>query len=439
MGFFLICGCVVSIFCSMNWLTTLMMSILLLLGAALNLNGHLNYMEVGFMLKQDKISAVLIFLTLMTWVLVLISTRDDHNTYHTFWVNLTVLFLVFAFSVDNILMFYFAFEAVLIPVFILITCWGYQPERFQAGFYMMLYTVAASFPLLLCILYLKSEFNTLCIFMMKNELGNVTPFLYWFFVLAFLVKLPIFGFHLWLPKAHVEAPLSGSMFLASVMLKLGGYGLYLGQGVLEGDSFTNSNILLVSMSLVGGVAASFLCIVQNDIKAMVAYSSVAHMSLVIAGLTLGSMWSVNSALLMMFAHGFTSSCMFLLAYITYKWSGSRSFSLSKGMLSVNPLMGLWWVLVLMYNMGVPPSLNFFSEIFIFPLLFSAGGFLWGVMMGMLLFCGVLFNMLLYVKVNHGPLGAASSIFSNFKTYYSLGVLLHLLPLGFLLKLYPFVL
>nr|UEK25854.1 NADH dehydrogenase subunit 4 [Pachygrapsus fakaravensis] len=392
---------------------------------------------LGFNLGLDSVSYVMIYLSAWIMFLVIISSesvKNKNNFFNLFIVvNLVLLFSLFiAFSSLNYLLFYISFEMSLIPTLILILGWGYQPERIQAGIYMLFYTLTLSLPLLGSLLYVYSKEGSL-MFMLSSSVVDSSfssVILYFSMVLAFLVKLPMYMLHLWLPKAHVEAPVAGSMILAGVLLKLGGYGLIRVLSLVQSMSMTFC-WLWVSVSLMGGVMVSLLCMRQVDMKSLIAYSSVVHMSMVLAGLMIFSWWGLMGAVVVMVGHGLCSSGLFCLANMVYERVGSRSLMISKGLLSFMPSMGLWWFLLSVGNMAAPPTLNLFGEISLIVSLVS-----WSKLsilsLIFLSFFSAAYTIYMYSLSQHGSMFHGIYSCSSGKVREYMALFLHWLPLNILI-------
>lgn len=326
-----------------------------------------NYIA-GWCFNIDSLGYILILLRFWITALVVCSRQKvlKENNYPSLFllVNIFLLFfLIITFSANDYLLFYIRFESSLIPTLILILGWGYQPERLQAGVYILFYTLFASLPLLVSLIRLYNIRGRLTLGLVENVRGAGFISCIWYVVtvFAFIVKLPIFLVHLWLPKAHVEAPVAGSMILAGVLLKLGGYGL-IRVLPLFGEANKNLSWLWVRIRLVGGVVVSLICLRQVDMKALIAYSSVAHIGLVLSGLVVFGWWGVNGAVVVIIGHGLCSSGLFCLANMVYERIGSRSLLIRKGLMNFIPRIALWWFLLRAGNIAAPPTLNLLGEI-----------------------------------------------------------------------------
>nr|ANJ60512.1 NADH dehydrogenase subunit 4 [Neoglyphea inopinata] len=393
--------------------------------------------SLGLNLGMDYLSYVLILLSLWIMILVVCASqkiKNSNNFSNMFLlINLFLLFsLIMTFSCMDYLMFYISFESSLIPTLILILGWGYQPERIQAGMYMLFYTLFASLPLLVSLLSLYNMGGSLTmgLTLQMNQLDFLNLFWYFISLFAFIVKLPMYLFHLWLPKAHVEAPVAGSMILAGVLLKLGGYGL-----IRILCLFPEVNKMFswvwVSISILGGVIVSLMCLRQVDIKSLIAYSSVAHMSLVLSGLVSFGSWGMNGAVVVMVGHGLCSSGLFCLSNMVYERMGSRSLLISKGLLNFMPSMALWWFLLSIGNMAAPPTLNLLGEI---NLIMSVVSWSKLSMIGIacLSFFSASYTLYMYSLSQHGLY--YSSLFSccSGKMQEYLVLMLHWIPLNVLI-------
>ena len=346
-----------------------------------------------------------IILTLWLGVLIVNTTPSIKNKKEfALIIFLILLTLCSSFLVDNLLLYYIWFEISLIPIFIIILGWGYQPERILASIVMFFYTISASLPLLLCLIYLINSAGSLnysCILLSDfNRRAGISLFL----VLGFLVKLPCFGFHLWLPKAHVEAPVSGSIILAGVLLKLGGY------GIIRLIRVTNIRIIssqIIALALIGGGILGVLCIVQRDIKVVIAYSSVVHIALVIAGRLRLTKWGFEGVLIIILAHGVCSSGIFAAANMIYERRHSRRFFFNSGLLNRRAIFRIVWFVLIVANFGGPFTYNLLGEILLILNLSSLTINSLSVIL-FLSFFSAAYRLILYRSTNQGQTGNNNS-------------------------------
>nr|YP_009048856.1 NADH dehydrogenase subunit 4 [Paratrioza sinica]AID54945.1 NADH dehydrogenase subunit 4 [Paratrioza sinica] len=363
-----------------------------------------------------KVSLVILSLRLTTMMFMSVGKKAKRSDLMT--IFLAMLFsLCLVFYSESMIFFYLGFEMSVIPIVLIIFGWGYQPDRLEAGVYMILYTVGFSLPLLVGIFYLK-------------YMESLNGFLmYLAFMMAFLVKLPMAGFHLWLPRAHVEAPMFGSMVLAGVMLKLGGYGV-ISVSLYLGDSIYYYSFYIIVISILGGVILSGVCFVQSDMKMLVAYSSVVHMSIVLSGLLTLREVGLYGAIYMMIGHGLCSSGLFCVLGLTYNRTLTRSMYLNKGVMVVLPSCSLWWFLSCSGNLSFPPSLNLAGEICLLISILSWSKSIY-VIMAVFGLLSSMYSIYLFSFTQQG-LNLSYFCFNSFSLKESLLMFLHLIPLNLLI-------
>ena len=354
--------------------------------------------------SYDLLRKSLVLLSI--WLIMLMIIAQKRVNYKKLLlINMIVLLvrLVFTFNTTNIIIFYFFFEWSLIPIFFIIIGWGYQPERLKASLSLFFYTLFASLPLLISIVIIINWSGSVKLRIIITQ--GMPNFLWTITVLAFLVKFPIYFVHLWLPKAHVEAPVSGSIILAGVLLKLGGY------GIIRLIRVTNIRIIssqIIALALIGGGILGVLCIVQRDIKVVIAYSSVVHIALVIAGRLRLTKWGFEGVLIIILAHGVCSSGIFAAANMIYERRHSRRFFFNSGLLNRRAIFRIAWFVLIVANFGGPFTYNLLGEILLILNLSSLTIYSLSVIL-FLSFFSAAYRLILYRSTNQGQIGNNNSV------------------------------
>jgi NADH-quinone oxidoreductase subunit M len=371
-----------------------------------------------FYIGVDGISMPLILLTTFTTLLIVIASWQNVQKrvaqyFASFLILEGLMIGVFA-ALDGVL-FYVFWEAMLLPMFIIIGVWG-GPRRVYASIKFFLYTFIGSLLMLVALiyLYLKSGSYELAVFQRMPLTLTEQTFIFLAFFAAFAVKVPMFPVHTWLPDAHVEAPTGGSVVLAAIMLKMGGYGFLRFSLPIAPDASRELDWLVIGLSLIAVVYIGFVALVQRDMKKLIAYSSIAHMGFVTLGMfigfqivahtgrTAGIAMGMDGAVVQMLSHGLVSGAMFLCVGVMYDRVHSREISAYGGVVNTMPKFAAFMVLFAFANSGVPGTSGFVGEFLVILAAFKANVW-YAFLAGTTLVLGAAYTLWLVKRVIFGEI------------------------------------
>ena len=366
----------------------------------------------------DGISMPLILLTTFTTVLIVIASWSNVEKrvaqyFAAFLILEGLMIGVFA-AMDGAL-FYVLWEAMLIPMFIIIGVWG-GPRRVYATIKFFLYTFVGSLLMLVALIYmyLKSGSYELAVFQRMPLTLTQQTFIFFAFFAAFAVKVPMWPVHTWLPDAHVEAPTGGSVVLAAIMLKMGGYGFLRFSLPIAPDASRHFDWLIIALSLIAVLYIAFVALVQRDMKKLIAYSSIAHMGFVTLGMfigfqivahtgrTTGIELGLDGAVVQMLSHGLVSGAMFLCVGVMYDRVHSREISAYGGVINTMPKFAAFMVLFALANSGLPGTSGFIGEFMVILASFKANVW-YAFLAATILVLGAAYTLWLIKRVIYGEI------------------------------------
>ncbi len=375
--------------------------------------------SIFYHLGIDGISMPLIILTTFTTVLVILSgwevIKKKPAQYMASFLIMEGL-MVGVFSALDAMLFYVFWEAMLIPMFLIIGVWG-GPRRVYATIKFFLYTFLGSVFMLVALIYMYNKSGSMSILDFHVLKLGLTEqiFIFIAFLMAFAVKVPMWPVHTWLPDAHVEAPTGGSVILAAIMLKIGGYGFLRFSLPITPDASNHLDWLIILMSLVAVVYIGFVALVQGDMKKLIAYSSIAHMGFVTLGFFIvftlvenngsvsGAAMGIEGGIMQMVSHGFISAALFLCVGVLYDRMHSREISDYGGVVNTMPVFASFMVLFVMANSGLPGTSGFVGEFMVILASFKAN-FWFAFLAATTLILGAAYSLWLVKRVVFGEVG-----------------------------------
>jgi NADH-quinone oxidoreductase subunit M len=377
------------------------------LGPAMQFIEHVAWipaLNANYALGVDGISVALIVLTTFTSVLVIIGSwgpiESRVSQYMAAMLALEGL-LIGVFAATDALLFYVFFEGMLIPMFILIGIWG-GPRRVYATLKFFIYTFLGSIFMLVALIYLhmKTGEFSIAAFAQAGLSAREQAWIFFAFLLGFAIKVPMWPVHTWLPDAHVEAPTGGSVVLAAIMLKLGAYGFLRFSLPITPDASREWAPLIIAISLVAVIYIGFVALVQQDMKKLVAYSSVAHMGFVTLGFFVFNELGVAGGIVQMISHGFVSGAMFLCIGVLYDRLHSRQIADYGGVVNSMPRFAAFAMLFFMANCGLPGTSGFTGEWMVILATVKANFWL-GLLAATALITGAAYSLWMYKRVYFG--------------------------------------
>ncbi|MGR3811578.1 complex I subunit 4 family protein [Jiulongibacter sp. NS-SX5] len=370
-------------------------------------------MNVSFNFKVDGIGLLLIGLAQVLVPLIILSTSkisyDKPGLLYAL-ILLTQVALVGVFSANDIFLFYFFFEIALVPVYFIALTWGNE-QTSKASFKMFVYTIFGSLIMLVAMVYLYSKGQTADLEALKSTASYMTPAaqrnLFWAFMLAFAIKMPLFPMHTWQPDAYTTSPTPATMLLSGLLSKMGVFGLLilaLPMAPLASQNFAH---IVIIFAVIGLIYGSIIAIKQNSLKKLIAYSSFAHMGLMAAGVFSGTLEGMQGAVFQMLAHGVNAVGLFFVAKIIFEKTGSRDLSALGGINRKAPALSILFMIILLGSVALPLTNGFVGEFLMLKGVFEKTA-LWGIIAGISIILGAVYMLRFFQKSMFGEFSEATT-------------------------------
>ena len=397
-----------------------------------------NFLNIYFLLGLDGISLFFFILSSFLIFLCIIFIWNE-PLFKEYALSLLVLdlLLLLVFSVLDLLLFYIFFEAILIPMYLIIGFWGSRDRKIRAVYLFFFYTLVGSLCMLMGLLYIYGIVGTLNFeYLIGYKFSFEQQYWLWVaFFMSFASKIPMFPLHIWLPEAHVEAPTVGSVLLAGILLKLGVYGFVRFSLILFPEASLFFSPLIYLLSIFGIIYASLCAIRQTDLKRIIAYSSIAHMNLVTLGIFSFNIVGLEGAIVQSISHGFVASAMFLLIGILYDRYHSRLLYYYGGLVHMMPIYSVMFLIFTMANIALPGTSSFVGEFLLLSGIYKTNVLTCIISALGVILCGA-YSLWLYNRLTFGNLKINNTLLYKDLTFREFSILLPLLGLTIFMGIYP---
>jgi NADH-quinone oxidoreductase subunit M len=375
----------------------------------------LSSLNINFILGIDGIGLLFVLLTTLIFpICILSSWQNIKKNLKEYMILLLIMesLLILVFTILDLLLFYVFFESILIPMFLIIGIWGSRRRKIRASYLLFFYTLFGSVLMLIAIMAIYLEIGSLDyqVLLLVEFDKNKQLFLWLAFFLSFASKIPMIPFHIWLPEAHVEAPTTGSVILAGILLKMGGYGFLRFSIPLFPYASLYFTPLIYMIATISIVYTSLTAIRQTDLKRIIAYASIAHMNLIMLGLFSLNIQGIEGSLVQMISHGVVSSALFLCVGVIYDRFHTRLLKYYSGITIVMPSFVSMFLLFTFANAALPGTCNFVGEFLLFAgifqdniliTIFAAGGIVLSAVYSLWLFNRIAYGNLKIQYINSG--------------------------------------